>query len=110
MFQVVLFSESENELVKNEVPIELALCQSHQACYEQICSNCDEMLCRHCYQDHRDHNCAPINESVYQYCKNKIEEIVHQLENKVTASLSRFKNFLGSNYFFGQNRNSRTSL
>lgn len=63
--------------------VELALCAFHQLPYEQICSSCDEMICKHCLPDHRDHLCTAINDQVYQYCKNKIVQIVNELESKV---------------------------
>ncbi|KAI1725315.1 b-box zinc finger domain-containing protein [Ditylenchus destructor] len=85
--QVVMFSEEVEETTKKDIPVELALCPFHQSNYEQFCSNCDEIICKHCFMDqHRDHQCAPLNDTLYTYCKSKIDQIVHELEAKGEAT------------------------
>lgn len=85
-----MLSEDNADQNKTEVPVELALCSWHQLSFESVCSNCDELICKNCMEDHRDHKCIPINDTVYQYCKSKIVHIVGELEAKVRLVFNHF--------------------
>uniref|UniRef100_A0A915D3X6 B box-type domain-containing protein n=1 Tax=Ditylenchus dipsaci TaxID=166011 RepID=A0A915D3X6_9BILA len=77
--QVVLFSETKSGATKG-IAGRIGSMPFASGHYEQFCTNCDEIICKHCTAEHRDHICAPLNDTFYQFCRWKLH--VSSISNK----------------------------
>ncbi|KAL3091051.1 hypothetical protein niasHS_005014 [Heterodera schachtii] len=90
--KVMMFSDlnqPSDEFTKSEAEFKLVACTKHRADFIAVCFSCDELLCKDCVDsgEHYAHKWSFLNSEVDILCRQTLQELGQQAEQKGKATL-----------------------